>query len=114
MENRLSADYKIVVIGSEQVTLGFKLSGIHSYTIADVGEAEALLRELLQDSSIGLIILGSGIVSQIRDRKLLDLVSSSILPMVIEIPALGAERKEDDLLRNLIMRAIGIDIGKNA
>ena len=114
MENRLSADYKIVVIGNEQVTLGFKLSGVHSYTIADAGEAEALLKDLLQDGEVGLIILGSGIVSQIKDRKLLDVISSSILPMVIEIPALGAERKEDDLLRNLIMRAIGIDIGKNA
>ncbi len=114
MENRLSADYKIVVIGSEQVTLGFKLSGVHSYTISDAGEAEALLKDLLQDGEVGLIILGSGIVSQIKDKKILDVISSSILPMVIEIPALGAERNEDDLLRNLIIRAIGIDIGKNA
>ncbi len=107
-------DYKIAVIGSELPTLGFKLAGItESFSVANSQEAEKVLREMLQKEDIGLIAITARLVRGIKDRKLQNAITSSLMPLVIEIPDYGEKGVETDTLRMLIIKAIGIDITKN-
>ncbi len=105
--------YKVAAVGTEELALGLKLLGIReSYTVSHSGEAEAIIRKLLQRDDIGLIILTSNIVRGMRDRKLLSLIDTSILPMFIEVQEYNGKFKPDTL-RRLILKAIGIDISKS-
>jgi vacuolar-type H+-ATPase subunit F/Vma7 len=80
---------------------------------ANSSEAESKVKELLERDDIGIIILTTGVKKMVTDRRLNESISTSILPLVIEIPELGEGVTEEDTLRMLIMRAIGIDITKN-
>lgn len=106
--------YKIAVVGNTQLALGFKLAGVaEAYDSASAADSEKRMRELLQREDIGLIITTSKVIGSIRDRKLSETIADSVLPMVIEVPDYK-EEGQPDTLRRLIMRAIGIDISKNA
>jgi V/A-type H+-transporting ATPase subunit F len=106
--------YKIAVVGNTQLALGFRLAGVaEAYDAANVVESERRMRELLQREDIGLIITTSKVLKGIRDRKLSESISASVLPMVIEVPDYK-EEGQPDTLRRLILRAIGIDISRNA
>lgn len=113
MEERVEKEYKIVMVGNELLTLGFKLAGVsESYNAADPKETESRMRELLSRSDVGIVIVSSSVRRQIRDRRLQDIMSESILPLVVEVPEPGESMAEEDTLRSLILRAIGIDITK--
>jgi len=106
--------YKIAVVGNTQLALGFKLAGVaEAYSSTTPQESERTMRELIGREDIGLIITTSKVLNGIRDRKLADAIADSILPMVIEVPDYK-EEGQPDTLRRLIMRAVGIDISKNA
>ncbi len=106
--------YKIAVVGNNQLAIGFKLAGIaEAYGETGAWEAEQRMRELMQRDDIGLIITTSAVLRSIRDRKLSERIGDSALPMVVEVPDYR-EEGQPDTLRRLIMRAIGIDISKNA
>lgn len=113
MEDKLAKNYKIAVLGNERIALGFKLSGItEAFNANDTHEAESRFRELLQRDDIGIIIIGSAAKRLIKDRRLQESITSSIMPLVVEIAESGEEHAEEDTLRKLILRAIGIDITK--
>ncbi len=106
--------YKIALIGSELPVLGFKLAGITEAFKATRGdEAERILRSLLQRQDVGLIAITGRLVRQIKDKKLQNAVTNSLLPLIIEIPEYGEKGVESETLKMLIIKAIGIDITKN-
>ena len=106
---------RIAVIGGELMTLGFKVSGIKVTIVSSpddpVETIEDNLRALFRDGSIGVIIISESLSRKIRDRKLIHMIDSSLLPVVVEIPDYGEEERNEDTLKRLIKRAIGIDIG---
>ncbi len=114
MEERLDKGYKIAYVGNNLLSVGFKIAGItESYVASDSAQAESRMKELTTRSDIGIIIITSSVRKLIKDRRLSEAISSSLLPLVMEIPELNEQVLEEDTLRNLIMRAIGIDITKN-
>ena len=80
-----------------------------SYKPKDQDDAERMIKELMARTDIGLIAVVSSFVRGIKDRRLSEAITSSILPLVIELPEYG-ERIAEDTLRKLIIRAIGIDV----
>ncbi len=112
MEGRVDKKYKIALVGGEELSLGFKLAGVReSYTVETPSEGEAAIRSLMERSEIGIIVISSRIMKGIRDRKILNAIDTSIMPIFIEVPDYGSEYTPDTL-RRLILRAIGIDISK--
>lgn len=110
MESHLKKNYRIAVIGKKELSLGLRLTGIsETYDVADGPEAEKVIRDIMQKDDIGLVVIGSRIVSSIKDRKILSLIDDSLMPVFIEVPSYK-EEKAPDTLRRLIIRAIGIDI----
>lgn len=113
MEEHLDKGYKIALVGNQQLNLGFKLAGVtEAFAVADGPGAEARMKELIGRSDIGIIIVSSSVKRMVKDRRLKEIMETSILPLVIEVPEPNEGVTEEDTLRNLIMRAIGIDITK--
>ncbi len=113
MEERVDKSYKIALVGNQQLNLGFKLAGVtESYTVADSMDAESRMRGLMEREDIGIIIVSSSVKRLIRERRLHDAMEASILPLVVQVPEPNESLTEEDTLRNLILRAIGIDITK--
>ncbi len=107
--------FKIAVIGSDLMSLGFKLAGVtKSYVPQNGQEAETLMRELMQKEDVGIIVITTKTVKSIRDRRLQEAITSSIMPLIVEVPDYNDQSQQSDTLRKLIIRAIGIDIEKNA
>ncbi len=105
--------YKIAVIGSDLLATGMKLSGVvKSFSPETGAQAEATMRDLMQKEDVGIIVVTSRILKMIRDRRLQEAVTSSIMPLIVEIPDYGEQEQQVDELRRLIIRAIGIDIEK--
>lgn len=114
MEERVDKSLKIAYVGNSLLNTGFKIAGvIESHVASDTQTCEGKVKELMERGDVGVIIVTSGVRKMIKDRRLSDNISSSIMPLVVEIPERGEEIMEEDTLRQLIMRAIGIDITKN-
>ena len=108
---RVSNELRIAYIGNSQLSLGFKMSGVtESYVAQDARESESRLRELLARQDIGIIIITTSVRRQVRDRRLSESISTSILPLIVEVPEQGESVTEEDTLRTMIRRALGIDI----
>lgn len=104
----------IAVIGDDELlSTGFELSGIKRTFIARTGEeAESAIKELLEDDSIGIVIMAERLIGKITNRKIQFTIDSSIMPMFVPVPSYKESGAREDVLRNLIIRAIGIDITK--
>ncbi|MFP3215494.1 MAG: V-type ATP synthase subunit F [Candidatus Micrarchaeota archaeon] len=103
--------YKIGVIGSEILGMGFKLAGVKAVRIARDGEeAEKALDELLNMQDIGIIIIAEGLTKKIKSKRLKHIIETSLMPLIIAVPDYQEKEEEVDTLRRLVLRAIGIDI----
>ena len=49
---------------------------------------------------------------KVTDRKLLNMMDSSISPVFVLVTSHNEQEEEVDVLRRLIIRAVGIDISK--
>ena len=114
MEGRVSnRDYKIAVLGSRLLAIGSKLGGISaSYNVSEPEEVEDKLRSLLQQEDIGIIVIAQSLAKKIRDRKLLYAIDNSLMPLIIDVADFNEPQSEADVLRKMILRAVGIDINK--
>ena len=98
---------EIAIVGSTDFTLGFQLAGINRlYHANSIEESAEHLKELLNDKSIGIVVVNSELLTQLPERLRFRL-SDSITPTV-----LGIGTEEDNTLRESIRKAIGVDLWK--
>ncbi|KPJ56965.1 MAG: hypothetical protein AMJ42_04845 [Deltaproteobacteria bacterium DG_8] len=101
---------ELVVIGDENTWTGFKLAGVKRTYPGD--EAKTYLEEMLQDTTIGIIVINErfaeenrGILNRARKEK------KKLTPIIVEIPdSTGPVKREIDPLQELIRRALGAQI----
>ena len=97
----------IAVIGSPAFTLGFQLAGVSNLHNPDSeDELHTTLRSLLNNKSVGIMVVDSAVMATVPDR-LRDQLSASVSPTV-----LGIGTEEDTTLRDTIRKAIGVDLWK--
>ncbi|DAC55203.1 MAG TPA: V-type ATP synthase subunit F [Candidatus Poseidoniales archaeon] len=97
----------IAVIGSPAFTLGFQLAGLSNLHNPDSeDELHTTLRSLLNNKSVGIMVVDSAVMATVPDR-LRDQLSASVSPTV-----LGIGTEEDTTLRDTIRKAIGVDLWK--
>lgn len=97
----------IAVIGSSAFTLGFQLAGLSNLHNPDSeDELHTTLRSLLNNKSVGIMVVDSAVMATVPDR-LRDQLSASVSPTV-----LGIGTEEDTTLRDTIRKAIGVDLWK--
>jgi vacuolar-type H+-ATPase subunit F/Vma7 len=66
----------------------------------------------MANSEIGMVVINESLVKKIADRKLLNTIDSSISPVFVFVTSQNEHEEEVDVLRRLIIRAVGIDISK--
>ena len=97
----------IAVVGSPAFTLGFQLAGLSNLHNPDSDdELHSTLRSLLNNKSVGIMVVDSAVMATLPDR-LKDQLSASVSPTV-----LGIGTEEDTHLRDTIRKAIGVDLWK--
>ena len=97
----------IAVVGSPAFTLGFQLAGLSNLHNPDSeDELHTTLRSLLNNKSVGIMVVDSAVMATVPDR-LRDQLSASGSPTV-----LGIGTEEDTTLRDTIRKAIGVDLWK--
>jgi len=97
---------ELAVAGRDEFVQGFKLAGVRKTVVSDIGDLEAAISRILDDPSVGILILNMEDVARMGHaiRRRLDSVPR---PVVI---AVGSREEED--LRAKIRRAIGVDLLK--
>ncbi|MBN1329823.1 MAG: hypothetical protein JXA54_10145 [Candidatus Heimdallarchaeota archaeon] len=107
---------KIVSLTNPQIAMGLRLGGLKEcHTISNPDEAGERLLELSKDPETGIIIIDDDIAR--LHHKLIDNIRSGkrTFPIIVEIQS--TEKKEIaegvDPLKDLIKRAIGVDISAN-
>ncbi|MDD5959548.1 MAG: V-type ATP synthase subunit F [Methanobrevibacter wolinii] len=100
----------VAVIGDLDTITGFRLGGVSTgYVVNTEDEAKKALDELLE-SEISIIIITQKVADEIREY-INKTMGSEIVPMIIEIPDKDGESESDnDQMRALIKRVIGVDI----
>jgi V/A-type H+-transporting ATPase subunit F len=99
----------IAIVGERELVIGFRLLGVSHTYIAEGAEGVATLRELMDSGKYSLIILSESIRKHM-DRKLLDHVENSTVPLIVFIPLPGGE--EEESVEKFAKRVLGVDIGR--
>ena len=76
---------EIAVVGSPAFTLGFQLAGLSSlYNPDSDDELQSTLRSLLNNKSVGIMVVDSAVMATLPER-LRDQLSASVSPTVLGI-----------------------------
>jgi V/A-type H+/Na+-transporting ATPase subunit F len=113
MSNKLvSQSGKIAVVGERELVLGYRLLGVEDAFEVKKEEAQRLVLDLFSSNKYGLVIVGNDVRKSLS-RSVMEKLESSIIPLVVFMPALGSEVSEESLAR-LARRVLGVDLKVNA
>lgn len=114
MEERVEKTYRIAYMGNNLLNLGFRIAGVtDSFVVSDTAQSESKLKELMESSDVGIVVITTAVRRMVKDRRLSEALATSLMPLIVEVPEPNEQFGEEDTLRNLILRAIGIDITRN-
>jgi len=96
----------IAVLGREEFTLGFALTGIRKIINVD-GDAKKEVQALQDDNDVKIVIIDDHILKELSEAVRED-ITNSVQPVFV---SLGTS-SEGDNLRKLIKKSIGVDLWK--
>ena len=104
--------YKVAAITDPDTADGFNLTPVETYAFESPQEAVEKLNALLNDDTIGIIIINEDFFQHVdeRTRKKIDRIYR---PIVVPVPAkktISASEARRDYLASLIRLAVGFDI----
>mgnify|MGYP001570417477 CR=1 FL=1 len=82
---------RIVTVGNKVFVTSFQLAGVQRTIIESLENALAEITKLMNDSSVGLVLVSDDI-SKTIGNKLTELRSKKSTPLVFELPASGSRR----------------------
>lgn len=100
---------KYYIIGDEDAVLGFGMVGVQGQAVRSEDEAEAVFKDALENTEIGIIIITERIAQLIRttvDRYLF----RERFPLIVEIPDRTGPVSERMGIREMVTTAIGIKL----
>ena len=96
-----------MILGSEEFTLGFRLAGIKDIIDVNESNSEKEIIKILTEKVEGILVLDKITMDHISERTR-NKLEDSVNPVAVVL----AESNDQDNLRRLIMKAIGVDILK--
>lgn len=102
----------LIVVTTADLVLGFQLAGVEAYAAAQPKQAQALLRNLMQNGDASLIAVRQDLLTGI-DPRLQRQIDVSYQPIVMAIPSGGLALPGEGRQRyitELIRRATGFHI----
>jgi len=94
----------IAVLGSDGFTLGFRLAGIKHIVLASENPL-ADIQKLRKSKEAGIVIVEQAVIDSIDPERRLE-IENSVDPVFISV----SQTAEQDSLRRLIKRSIGVDL----
>jgi vacuolar-type H+-ATPase subunit F/Vma7 len=98
---------EIVALGESEFSLGFELAGVRSVATSR-SDAEAQVDALLRNEAVGILIISHGtfqwLSAETRERLL-----RAPRPVTVVL----SEKDENQELRSMIIRSIGVDLWKS-
>ena len=105
---------KVAVMGDRHTVQTFSLAGVKdNYTVDDLdklGEIEDPFDRFTSDDNISIIFLTERTASAIAQKIKYHAELKSLYPLIITIPDVQGESEDEDRLKKLIRRAVGVDI----
>ncbi|AKB30237.1 V-type ATP synthase subunit F [Methanosarcina siciliae C2J] len=100
---------ELAVIGKSEFVTGFRLAGIRKvYEVIDTPTAESAVKSVLEDKSIGILVMHNDDISNLPEILSKNL-NESVQPTVV---ALGGSGEGSTSLRDKIKQAVGVDLWK--
>jgi V/A-type H+/Na+-transporting ATPase subunit F len=97
---------QIAVVGSQEFLLGFRLSGIRdTFEVSDDPVTD--IENIRSNPDIGIVIIEESILDQVDDLYRIE-VEDSVSPVFITL----SKTVEQDSLKRLIKKSIGLDVWK--
>jgi V/A-type H+-transporting ATPase subunit F len=99
---------KIAVVGERELVLGYRLLGVEDAFIAGKSDAGKIIMDLFNSNNYGLLVIGSDAKAALT-IGMREKLESSIIPLVVFMPALGSQVHEESLAL-LARRVLGVDL----
>jgi len=97
---------KLAVVGNNEFVVGFQLAGIKD-TIEITGNYFNELKSLKSKKEIGVVVVDEKIMEGLEPHQRMD-IESSVEPVFIPV----STKAEQDSLKRLIKKSIGVDLWK--
>ena len=97
---------KIAVVGGNEFVVGFQLVGIRDI-IETVDKPYNDLKNLRTQKEIGIVVVDDKIMESLEPHQRLD-IEASVHPVFISV----STKTEQDSLKRLIKKSIGVDLWK--
>jgi len=104
---------KIAVVGDRELVLGYRLLGVEDAYIVTKEEAQRTIMDIFNANTHGLIIAGNE-VRKALSPSAREKLESSIIPLVVFMPAIDSEATQEESLSILARRVLGVDLKVNA
>lgn len=98
---------KIAFIGERELAIGFKLVGIENIFPVQGDEYQGKLREVFESGEYGLILASNSFIDRL-DKKFLNLLETSVSPLVIFIPV--NKLREEETIADLARKVLGLKL----
>lgn len=96
---------RFIILGGDEFTLGFRLAGIKDIIGVNENTAEKEIKKLLDEKVEGILVIDNKTVGFLPER-LRHRVEDSVNPVVVVL----SDTAEQETIRRMIIKAIGIDI----
>ena len=97
------------LIGDEDTVLGFAMVGVSGRVVANTEETESAFQDAISGGEAGIIIITEQAADFIRSR-IENYMFTADFPLIVEIPGPGGRDPSRPSLRELVNRAIGINL----
>jgi len=97
------------LLGDQSAVLGFSMVGVEGLEIRKVKEAVEQFRKVLEDQSIGIILITERVAELIR-QEIDQYQFHHQFPLIVEIPDRMGPMEGRAGIREMVNRAIGINL----
>jgi len=95
-------------IGDADSVLGFRALGVETYTPESGSEAVQTFRKLVKEK-VAVIMITEDMLNHLQSE--IDQVVHLPVPAIVVLPGVsGSKHTGEDTIRNLIIRAVGVDL----
>jgi V/A-type H+/Na+-transporting ATPase subunit F len=99
---------ELAVIGKSEFVTGFRLAGVRRvYETSEITTTESAVKSVLEDKSIGILVMHNDDISDLPEFLRKDL-NESVQPTVVALGGSGSGSS----LRDKIKQAVGVDLWK--
>lgn len=102
------AEGKIAFIGDADSVLGFRALGVETVVPVNSNEAREQFARLVKEKT-SIIMITEDMMDNLQDQ--IDETVHMAIPSVVVLPGItGTQRRGEDTIRELIIRAVGVDL----